>query len=134
MDPRAPQSGFASTSRESTRGRQLALPAGPFDADSSMSRTGESRADARRNSRGLNGMQCLRPTHAIAETATPIAHDHRKGVQPQSSQRCTAFLVATTAAASTAGQVLYWTRSRNTIDEEFATTENILNIRMRLLF
>jgi len=27
-----------------------------------------------------------------------------------------------------------WTRSRNTIDEEFATTENILNIRMRRMF
>ncbi len=32
-------------------------------------------------------------------------------------------------------EVLYiWTRSRNTIDEEFATTENILNIRMKRLF
>ena len=32
-------------------------------------------------------------------------------------------------------EVLYiWTRSRNTIDEEFGTTENILNIRMRRTF
>jgi len=32
-------------------------------------------------------------------------------------------------------EVLYmWTRSRNTIDEEFTTTENIINIRVKRLF
>jgi hypothetical protein len=70
-----PTAGSSWTSRESTPGRRLARPAAPCDVGSSMSRTGESRADARRAQSLAARREAPHASRAIAATARPTAPD-----------------------------------------------------------
>ena len=70
-----PTMGSSRTSLESRCGHRLARPAALCDAGSSMSKTGESRADARRARSLAVRHGAPRASHAIAGTATPTASD-----------------------------------------------------------